>query len=379
MQIPSLLYGDYDSVKKRCRQALKHYMRGQQLFPEALTVDGMVDTADEAGLIVVEGPSPLLGDSVQYHCFVPFYLLASGVNKTDDRLDDAGKEDIFTALIDLPWGLLCMFSPNAMNGWLSHATNATNSLSRSPDFDRLRRYIQAVLRHWDLLDAQGRRYSDGSNTGDRLWSISTPIKYALANMGVPHELLHQPLPPGGLYALLAEADPAVAGDLVELGAAHASAGRGIMSDPSMNEPPVGAVPDNVFMSESMSNALRANDPARVRRLIEAGESIDATDMGSLRSPLLWAAEEGHTDLVRFLLEHGANIADQADEGESPLMLAVFRGHGDVARLLLDRGADLDYVTDKGWDARRFAELGKHEDMVALLEQAQRRPEISQPG
>src|SRR5437764_3870342 len=88
--------------------------------------------------------------------------------------------------------------------------------------------------------------------------------------------------------------------------------------------------------------------------------------------LLWAAEHGYTDLVRFLLDHGADIEDRADEGESPLMLAAFGGHRDTVQLLLDRGADPNYVTDKGWDAVMFTELGRHDDVAALIEQAQGR-------
>jgi ankyrin repeat protein len=120
----------------------------------------------------------------------------------------------------------------------------------------------------------------------------------------------------------------------------------------------------------MSAAMHAADPATVRRLIEVGEPIDASDVGLLRTPLLWAAEHGHTDLVRFLLERGADIEDRADERESPLMLAAVGGHRDTVQVLLERGADPDYVTDKGWDAVMFAELGKHDGVAALIKEAQ---------
>jgi hypothetical protein len=49
MQIPSLLYGQYADVKKRCREAITRFLRGQQPFWEAIAVDGMIDTADDLG------------------------------------------------------------------------------------------------------------------------------------------------------------------------------------------------------------------------------------------------------------------------------------------------------------------------------------------
>jgi hypothetical protein len=58
MQIPSLLYGQYADVKKCCRGAITRFLRGQQPFWEAIAADGMIDTADHPGLIVVEGIPP---------------------------------------------------------------------------------------------------------------------------------------------------------------------------------------------------------------------------------------------------------------------------------------------------------------------------------
>jgi ankyrin repeat protein len=171
--------------------------------------------------------------------------------------------------------------------------------------------------------------------------------------------------------LLAQADRAGAGDLVDIGQANRSSWRSAVSDTGSDEwPPASPPPEGTFASEQMSAAMHANDPATVRRLIEAGEPIDASDVGMLRTPLLWAAEYGHTDLVRFLLDRGADIEDRADEGESPLMLAAFGGHRDAVQVLLERGADPDYVTDKGWDAVMFAELGKHDGVAALIKEAQ---------
>ncbi len=277
------------------------------------------------------------------------------------------KENIFAAGLETLWSLLCLFSGNAMNAWFIHG---------GPEI--YRRYVRAVVRHWDVLDARGARYTQGSNQGEGLWAVAYPFKVTLAHLGVPHDLLRQPLPEiGGPYALLARADPTRAGGLVALGQAKAASWRARPPDAPVTRDDGGhaghsGIPDNILVSAEMSAAMHADDPVAVRRLIEAGEPVDRSDLDLLRSPLLWAAEGGYADLVAIVLERGANIEDWADEGESPLMLAARRGHRDTVRLLVERGADLTYVTDQGWDAGDYARLGGYEDLAAMIEHAQSR-------
>jgi ankyrin repeat protein len=55
--------------------------------------------------------------------------------------------------------------------------------------------------------------------------------------------------------------------------------------------------------------------------------------------LLFAARVGDLESVRALLDAGANVNDTAADGVSALVLATVRGYPSVARLLLERGAD----------------------------------------
>ncbi|RCH78645.1 hypothetical protein CU098_001879, partial [Rhizopus stolonifer] len=74
-----------------------------------------------------------------------------------------------------------------------------------------------------------------------------------------------------------------------------------------------------------------------------------------RNPLHWAASGGHADIVDYLLKMGALINSQDKEaGWTPLLIAgnvskivsiylsiikVSAGHTDVVKLLLEKGAD----------------------------------------
>jgi len=53
-----------------------------------------------------------------------------------------------------------------------------------------------------------------------------------------------------------------------------------------------------------------------------------------------AAQEGHLELVKYLLDQNANVTAQTQTGDTALTYACENGHTDVADLLLQYGSDL---------------------------------------
>ena len=64
-------------------------------------------------------------------------------------------------------------------------------------------------------------------------------------------------------------------------------------------------------------------------------------MNSGKTPLYLAAGNGHLDVVRHLVEVGADKDRAENEGATPLYVAAQNGHLDVVRHLVEVGADKD--------------------------------------
>ncbi len=87
-------------------------------------------------------------------------------------------------------------------------------------------------------------------------------------------------------------------------------------------------------------------------LLDRGAQINRK--GREWSALHYATFGGHEDVVRFLLEHGADVKARSTNGSSVLMMAAREGREALAQLLLDRGADPRVVNDHGDDALAWA-------------------------
>lgn len=81
------------------------------------------------------------------------------------------------------------------------------------------------------------------------------------------------------------------------------------------------------------------------------------------TPLLYAAREGHSELVAHLLDAGAEIDGAEANGITPLLMAISNDRAQTARLLIERGASLDvqdwYGRSPLWSAVNVRNLYLH--------------------
>ncbi len=103
-------------------------------------------------------------------------------------------------------------------------------------------------------------------------------------------------------------------------------------------------------------------------LVRKADPNEVTGKG--QRPLHIAAIQGDTESARMLIAAGAKVdgLDRADHA-TPLMLAAAGGRADLVRLLLEHGANPLARNDAGLTPADFARRGNHPDLVPLLEQS----------
>ena len=63
--------------------------------------------------------------------------------------------------------------------------------------------------------------------------------------------------------------------------------------------------------------------------------------------LHFSSLEGHAEVIRLLLEYGADVDSQDDQGRTSLLMACQQGKADCVNVLLDCGADVNLPAHNG--------------------------------
>ncbi|GAB4216028.1 MAG: hypothetical protein OHK0012_17440 [Synechococcales cyanobacterium] len=92
---------------------------------------------------------------------------------------------------------------------------------------------------------------------------------------------------------------------------------------------------------ALMKAVKSNDVTRVKTLLQQGVDVNTPD-SSGDYPMLMAAYEGHTEILKLLLEAGADVS-VVDPGmkATALHAAAYAGRTESAKLLIEYHIDLD--------------------------------------
>lgn len=108
----------------------------------------------------------------------------------------------------------------------------------------------------------------------------------------------------------------------------------------------------------------------VQTLLDKGADVNVEGGWYYGSALTAAAAEGHEQVVRILLDSGANADPSFEESlfGAPLQAAAARGYIEIVRTLMDRGVDVNrkITSSHCGNALQAASADGHKDVVQLL-------------
>ena len=99
-------------------------------------------------------------------------------------------------------------------------------------------------------------------------------------------------------------------------------------------------------------AARTGSVAAVRALLARGADVNAKEQLRGQTALMWAAAENHTDVVRALVEAGADVKVRSNGGFTPFLFAIRAGRTEAVRALLELGADPNEIDPDAGDGGR---------------------------
>jgi ankyrin repeat protein len=117
-------------------------------------------------------------------------------------------------------------------------------------------------------------------------------------------------------------------------------------------------------------AAQNGDLNEVRRLFSLNPDIINEKDREDDTAIMKACRNCNTiDVVSFLIENGANINDKPYRDsidQTPIIIAAFNGCTDIVRMLIDAGADIHHRNDQGENALISATQEGNIDVVKVL-------------
>jgi ankyrin repeat protein len=104
----------------------------------------------------------------------------------------------------------------------------------------------------------------------------------------------------------------------------------------------------------------------VKKIIRSGVDINAR-----HDPFEWtllgcACRNGWFDIVKYLLDEGADVNAVDNTNCAPLYEAAINGHMEIVEYLLSNGADKHHRNDFGSDARMIAETHNYIEVAEYI-------------
>jgi ankyrin repeat protein len=116
----------------------------------------------------------------------------------------------------------------------------------------------------------------------------------------------------------------------------------------------------------------------IKLLLDNGANLRTGDTGQLACT---AAEQNNLTLLKEIIRYGGDVTHPKTNGTTALHAAVCEGNMEIVKFLLDQGADIDKPDHDNWTPRDLAEQQGHEDIKILFQSSRElktQPLVSTP-
>uniref|UniRef100_A0A8C3MVW8 Uncharacterized protein n=1 Tax=Geospiza parvula TaxID=87175 RepID=A0A8C3MVW8_GEOPR len=132
-------------------------------------------------------------------------------------------------------------------------------------------------------------------------------------------------------------------------------------------------------STCLHHAAKNGNLEMVELLLSTGQvDVNAQDSGGW-TPIIWAAEHKHIEVIRRLLTRGADVTLTDNEENICLHWASFTGSAEIAEVLLNAQCDLHAVNFHGDTPLHIAARESYHDCVSLFLSRGPHPEVRKQG
>ena len=94
----------------------------------------------------------------------------------------------------------------------------------------------------------------------------------------------------------------------------------------------------------------------VKVLIESGANVEVKEENYDCTPLHYAASNEHLEITKLLVEKKADVNSMNKSNETPLHYTTFHSHLEITKLLIENGAKVNLKDKKNWIPLHYATL-----------------------
>lgn len=146
---------------------------------------------------------------------------------------------------------------------------------------------------------------------------------------------------------------------------QATDGEGNAPKPSIE---IDAKADTNIIAQDVFGLVNDGKTAKIEKLLQTAQASQLVNIRNKdgMTPLHRASVKGHVDIVRLLINKGADIEATDGRGWTPLHIAAMKGHAQIVELLTQSGAKLDAKDRRGMTPSDWARSQGHDQLVKQL-------------